>query len=69
MATKTILPVKIDPPRDINFTAEFAGVHKKTLRRWWEDDHFPKPTLVQGKLYWLDSVLQEWKSKTFGVVA
>jgi len=69
MPDKTKFSVNIDPPRDINYTSEFTGVHPKTLRRWWENDNFPKPTLVQGKLYWLDSVLNEWKAKTFGGVA
>lgn len=29
-------------------TAELAGVHHQTLRRWWKADKFPKPTNVNG---------------------
>ena len=69
MATKTKLSTNINHPRDINYAEEFSGVNRKTLRRWWEKDKFPKPTLVEGKLYWLDSALNDWKSKIFGVTA
>ena len=44
-------------------TADIAGVHHQTLRRWWKADKFPKPINVNGIpmfrngdiLVWLES--------------
>jgi predicted DNA-binding transcriptional regulator AlpA len=55
----------IDPFRDASFAEKFTGIHRKTQRRWWEmtPPKFPKPILLQGKLYWRESTLNNWMDK------
>ncbi len=52
-----------DPFRDITFSEKFTGINRKTQRRWWEKKKFPKPVLLEGKLYWRESVLNNWMNE------
>ena len=36
------------------------GRNRQTLRRWWEQDLFPKPQLIKSRLAWSASALHEW---------
>lgn len=41
-------------------TADIAGVHHQTLRRWWKSDKFPKPINVNGIPMFRNSDLLAW---------
>lgn len=36
------------------------GRNRQTLRRWWEQNLFPKPRLIKSRLAWSASSLHEW---------
>ena len=55
-----------DPVIGISPTEKLAGKPRKTLRRWWEKNKFPKPTKFNGRLYWRTSAILKWKTETFG---
>lgn len=31
-----------------------------TLRRWWQKNKFPKPTLINSRLAWHSQVIEQW---------
>lgn len=39
--------------------------NRLTLRRMWENDKFPKPTLINNRLAWKVSVIEEWINNKF----
>jgi predicted DNA-binding transcriptional regulator AlpA len=63
MTNKRNIKVKPDPFRDITFAEKFTGINRKTQRRWWEKNKFPKPVLLEGKLYWRESALNNWMNE------
>ncbi|OXL24607.1 AlpA family transcriptional regulator [Psychrobacter sp. DAB_AL32B] len=44
----------------IKAAAAIIGVHHQTLRRWWKDDKFPKPTDIHGILLFKNADLLSW---------
>ena len=44
----------------IKAAAALVGVHHQTLRRWWKDDKFPKPTDIHGILLFKNADLLAW---------
>lgn len=32
----------------------------QTLRRWWERNLFPKPTLINSRLAWQSEAINQW---------
>ncbi len=53
---------KPDPFIDLSSGCAAAGINPKTARRWWESNpaKFPKPILIQGKLYFRESWIKNW---------
>lgn len=39
---------------------QLIGRNRQTLRRWWEQNIFPKPQLIKNRLAWGANVLHEW---------
>jgi len=44
---------------------KIIGRNRLTLRRWWNKDLFPKPTLINNQLAWSASTINEWISDNF----
>jgi len=51
-----------DPFIDLTSGCAAAGINSKTARRWWESSppKFPKPILIEGKLYFRESWIKNW---------
>jgi len=41
--------------------------NRLTLRRWWENEKFPKPILIGNRLAWQAYVIDLWISENFEV--
>ncbi len=41
--------------------------NRLTLRRWWESEKFPKPTLISNRLAWHADVIDQWIDENLGV--
>jgi predicted DNA-binding transcriptional regulator AlpA len=41
------------------------GRNRLTLRRWWNNNFFPKPTLINNRLAWSSATIKEWVSNNF----
>jgi prophage regulatory protein len=39
---------------------QVIGRNRQTLRRWWEQNNFPKPTLIANRLAWQAEVIEHW---------
>ncbi len=39
---------------------QIIGRNRLTLRRWWEKDNFPKPTLINNRLAWHAETIEKW---------
>ena len=39
---------------------QVTGRNRLTLRRWWKDEKFPKPTLINNRLAWKAEVIDQW---------
>lgn len=39
---------------------KITGRNRITLRRWWEKNTFPKPTLINGRLAWKVDTIKAW---------
>jgi prophage regulatory protein len=39
---------------------QVIGRNRLTLRRWWERNLFPKPTLISGRLAWDAEIIDQW---------
>jgi prophage regulatory protein len=37
-----------------------TGRNRLTLRRWWERNFFPKPTLINSRLAWRAEDIEQW---------
>lgn len=51
------------PHKKIDYISDVeakVGRHRLTLRRWWEKNNFPKPTLISGRLAWDTDVINKW---------
>jgi len=58
MATNTIsLKPKIYFIKDAE---QVVGRNRLTLRRMWELNNFPKPTLINNRLAWQVEVIEQW---------
>ena len=55
-----------NPLLGITQTEKITGIKRKTLRRWWEKNKFPKPTDFNGRLYWRESTINTWLNTNFG---
>lgn len=53
------------PPRlyFIKDTEQIIGRSRQTLRRWWIKNYFPKPILLNKRLAWEVSVIEQWISE------
>lgn len=59
--TETI-PAKIYFIKDAE---ELTRRNRQTLRRWWEKNQFPKPTLISNRLAWEAQTLHHWIKESF----
>ena len=58
MAVKTMpLKPKIYYIKDAE---QVVGRNRLTLRRWWGEGKFPKPTLIHKRLAWRSEVIEQW---------
>lgn len=40
---------------------KITGFHRSTLRRWWEEDKFPRPQKLNGTtLIWSTKIIMQW---------
>ena len=60
---------KQNPLLGISPVEQITGIKRKTLRRWWKQDKFPKPTDFNGRLYWREDVILTWLDNNFGGTA
>ncbi|MBA2057572.1 helix-turn-helix domain-containing protein [Psychrobacter cryohalolentis] len=60
--TTTEQPAPLNPQgySRIQPTADIAGVHHQTLRRWWKANKFPKPININGIPMFRNSELLAW---------
>ncbi len=54
-----------NPLLGITQTENIIGINRKTLRRWWEKDKFPKPVKFNSRLYWRQSTIDVWLQDNF----
>ena len=55
-----------NPLLQITPVEKITGIKRKTLRRWWEQNKFPRPTDFNGRLYWRENVVNDWLDSHFG---
>lgn len=62
ISESTQSPVQLHPQGQtrIKAAAKLIGVHHQTLRRWWKDDKFPRPTDIHGILLFKNADLLSW---------
>jgi len=45
----------------ISHVEEMTGFHRSTLRRWWEEEKFPRPQKLNGStLVWSTHLVNQW---------
>ncbi|MFT4059863.1 MAG: hypothetical protein QM652_09970 [Legionella sp.] len=46
---------------------EITRRNRLTLRRWWEKNLFPQPTLINNRLAWHADIIDQWINENFEV--
>lgn len=56
-----LFELSIPPVAQINHVEKMTGFHRSTLRRWWEEDKFPRPHKLNGTtLIWSTKTIMQW---------
>ena len=56
----TLFEFSIPPVAQINHVEKITGFHRSTLRRWWEEDKFPRPQKLNGStLIWPTKIIMQ----------
>lgn len=60
-----LLVYPITPPQiaQIAHLEKITTFHRSTLRRWWEQDKFPRPQKINGSLVWHIDTIYDWIEK------
>lgn len=60
---------RLDRLLGIRQVETMTGRNRMTLYRWWQNDKFPRPTLIQERNMWRLSSIEKWMEKQIPVGA